>query len=329
MKSNQRKTTIELPCQPGTVVPVRDGYGKALLHLGEVNEQVMVLDADLAKSTRSDWFAQKYPDRFIDAGIAEQNMIGVAAGLSLMGKIPFATTYSVFVVGRAFDQVRNTVCYSNLNVKIVGSHSGLSVGPDGGSHQGIEDIALMNVLPNMSVLCPCDANEAFLMTLAAAEMKTPVYIRLAREATEVITGKDYVFTAGKANILRDGSDGLVISHSVIGSEVVRALDILDKKGASLTHINFGTIKPLDRETVSMISDTRKPVIIIEEHLEAGGLTSIIATNCSLARPKKLYSINIGDCFGESGSPQSLYDKYCFSAEKLADRISEIIAGGCQ
>ncbi len=324
MKHSDITTQSCLPYKKGTIVPVRDGYGKALLRLGRVDERVVVLDADLAKSTRSDWFAEEFPERFVDVGIAEQNMVGVASGLSLIGKVPFVTTYSVFVVGRAFDQVRNTVCYSNLNVKIVGSHSGLSVGPDGGSHQGIEDIALMNALPNMTIFCPCDANEAFLMTLTAAEMDTPVYIRLAREATKVVTEEDYHFEPGKANIFREGTDGTVISHSVICSEVVKALNDLDNRGIKLSHIHLGTIKPLDDAITEMISGSDRPVIIVEEHVEAGGLTSILAAACSLSKPKKLYSINLGDRFGESGSPHDLYEKYGFSAKKIAERITQIL-----
>lgn len=313
---------MKLPFKKGEIFPVRDGYGKALIHLGETDENVVVLDADLAKSTRSDWFAAQYPARFIESGIAEQNMVGVAAGLSLTGKVPFVTTYSVFVTGRAYDQIRNTVCFSNLNVKIVGSHSGLSVGPDGGSHQGIEDIALMNVLPNMTVFCPCDANEAYLMTLEAARMKTPVYIRLAREATEIITDDDYKFQTGKVNSLRSGDDGYLITHSVIAAEVAKAAEILSEKGFQFSHINFGTIKPLDTDFLKSISKTDKPVFIVEEHLLAGGLTAIVSTWFSMNCPRKIYSINIGDRFGESGSPDDLYRKYGFSSQMIAEQIEK-------
>lgn len=310
--------------QKGDTLPVRDGYGKALIELGHSNHDVVVLDADLATSTRSNWFADKFPQRFIDTGIAEQNMVGVAAGLSLAGKIPFVTTYGVFVTGRAFDQIRNTVCYSNLNVKIVGSHGGLSVGPDGGSHQAIEDIALMNTLPGIKIFCPADANEAYQMTLKAAEIKGPVYIRLAREATELITDENYHFIPGKASILSEGQDGFIVFHSVIGSEVVKAAELLRKKGLALSIINFSTIKPPDTDLLDMIADSGKKIFIIEEHLLNGSLASIIATHYSINRKylhqPELYSVSLNDCFGESGSPNELYNKYGFSSEKIAEYI---------
>jgi transketolase len=311
---------MKLPFVKGELFPVRDGYGKALLALGESNPKIVVLDADLAASTRSNWFADRYPERFIDVGIAEQNMTGVAAGLSLSGKIPFVTTYGAFVTGRAFDQIRNTVSYSNLNVKIVGSHGGLSVGPDGGSHQAIEDIALMNLLPNLKIFCPVDANEAWQMTLAAAEIEGPVYIRLAREATEIITGEDYQFEAGRAAMLSAGDDGIIIFHSVIGSEVSKAATLLAGQGLNLSLINFSTIKPLDTSMLDYIAASEKPLFVIEEHLTNGGLTSIIATYFSLRRPIKFHTISIADCFGESGSPEALYDKFGFSAKKIANYI---------
>ncbi len=315
---------MKLPYNKGDVVPVRDGYGKALLQLGINNSDVLVLDADLAKSTRSDWFAQNYPLRFFDVGIAEQNMVGVASGLSLTGHIPFITTYSVFVTGRAFDQIRNTVCFSNLNVKIVGSHSGLSVGPDGGSHQCLEDIALMNVLPNMTVLCPCDANEAYIMTLWAADFEGPVYIRLAREATEVIVTENYSSQPGRAVFFNKGKDGYVISHSVIGSNVSKAIEILEKEGLFLSHVNFSTIKPLDICFLESIAHENLPVFIIEEHFLSGSLTSIIATWSALNKPIKIHSLNLNDTFGESGSPNELYDKYGFTPEKIASYIENMI-----
>lgn len=315
---------MKVPFKKGEVLPVRDGYGRALIELGASNPQVVVLDADLATSTRSNWFAEKFPQRFIDTGIAEQNMVGVAAGLSLNRKIPFVTTYGVFVTGRAFDQIRNTVCYSNLNVKIVGSHGGLSVGPDGGSHQALEDIALMNSLPNMQIFCPVDANEAWQMTLQAAEIRGPVYIRLAREATEVITESDYVFQPGRVKSLLRGEDGYILFHSVIGSEIMKASELLAEQDLNLTVINCSTIKPLNRTVLDEIGATGKPIFIIEEHLLNGGLTSIVATHYALHKPTKLYTISIDDRFGESGSPGELHDRYGFSAEKIARCIHKTL-----
>lgn len=312
------------PYKKGEILPVRDGYGKALLDLAATHRNVIVLDADLAASTRSNWFAAEYPEKFINVGIAEQNMVCVAAGLSLTGKIPFVTTYAVFVTGRAFDQIRNTVCYSNLNVKIVGSHGGLSVGPDGGSHQAVEDIALMNVLPNMTVLCPVDANEAWQMTLKAAELETPVYIRLAREATEIVTDDKYKFQLGRAQSLKSGEDGFLLFHSVVGSEVLKAASILAKQGLDLEVINFSTIKPLDTTLLDRLSISEKPVFIVEEHQLNGGLSSIISTYFSHNSPRKIYSITMKDTFGESGLPSDLYDSYGFSAEKIVNYIENTL-----
>ena len=232
------------------ILPIRDGYGRALIEFGKTNPKVLVLDADLSTSTRTNWFAEKFPERFIDVGIAEQNMVDIAAGLSLEGKIPFVTTYGVFVCGRAFDQLRNTVCYSQLNVKIVGSHGGISVGPDGGSHQAIEDIALMRILPHMTVVVPCDHFQAYKATMKIAELKGPAFLRLAREATAAITDENSDFEIGKAQILIEGEDCCVFFAGTIGSEVMKAVELLHKKNIFPTIINMHTIKPIDKESVS-------------------------------------------------------------------------------
>lgn len=313
------------PFEMGKLYPVRDGYGKALVHLGKVNRNVYVLDADLATSTRSDWFAKCFPDRFIDVGIAEQNMINVAAGLSLMGKIPFATTYGVFVCGRAFDQIRNTICYSNLNVKIVGSHGGLSVGPDGGSHQAIEDIALMNVLPGMTVLCPVDANEAFQMTLFAAGYNGPVFIRLAREATEIVTEPTFKFTFKKAGSLKEGSDGYMVFHSTIGANVLEAAEILrEKYKLNMSVINFSTVKPFDEGFADIVAGSGKPVFVVEEHLKNGGLGSVFATYLANRNFGNLHIRAIEDVFGESGTPLELHEKYGFTSFQIAEWVAKTL-----
>ncbi|MCK9329268.1 MAG: transketolase C-terminal domain-containing protein [Candidatus Cloacimonetes bacterium] len=304
----------------GEVLPIRDGYGKALLHLGQTNPNVIVLDADLAKSTRSDWFANTYPKRFIDVGIAEQNMVGIAAGLALCGQIPFVTTYGVFIAGRAFDQLRNTVCFSNLNVKVIGSHGGISVGPDGGSHQAIEDIALMNVLPNMQVFSPVDAVEAYQITLYVASINSPVFIRLAREATEIVLNEDYLFHPGKMNYLHKGDDAYLISHGTIGVECLKSAQKLKQFGINVSAINCSSIKPFDNAELLNIAKTNKPIFIVEEHLQAGGLGSIISTFLAQHYPRKLYFLNLGDCFGESGNPDELLDKYNLSVNKITDFI---------
>jgi len=302
--------------------PIRDGYGEALIELGKTNPNVLVLDADLSTSTRTNWFAEKFPERFIDVGIAEQNMVDIAAGLSIEGKIPFVTTYGVFVCGRAFDQIRNTVCYSDLNVKIVGSHGGISVGPDGGSHQAIEDIALMRILPHMTVVVPCDHHQAYKATLAIAELKGPAYLRLAREATAAITDENSAFKIGKAQILTKGDDCAVFFAGTIGDEVMKAVEILKTKNIFSTIINMHTIKPIDKECIIKYAKKFGKIITIEEHLQAGGLGSAIAEVLAENYPAKIKMLAIYDRFGESGQPDVLLDAFGLSAEKISEQIIE-------
>ena len=238
--------------------PTRDGYGEALLELGARNPDILVLDADLAKSTRADWFWKAYPDRFFDMGIAEQDMLATAAGMALGGKIPFASTYGVFVAGRAWDQIRTSICYGNLNVKIGGAHGGVSVGPDGGTHQSLEEIALMRVLPNMTLIVPGDYIETRKATLAAAEIHGPVYIRFAREATPVFTEEDTDFVVGRANTLRDGSDATIIAAGPIVYEALLASATLEEKGYSVRVVNMHTIKPLDERGAGAAATRLRP-----------------------------------------------------------------------
>jgi len=304
--------------------PIRDGYGNALLELGKTNPNVLVLDADLSTSTRTNWFAEKFPDRFIDVGIAEQNMVNIAAGLSLEGKIPFVTTYGVFVCGRAFDQLRNTVCYSQLNVKIVGSHGGISVGPDGGSHQAIEDIALMRILPNMTVEVPCDHFQAYKATMKIAELKGPAFLRLAREATVAITDENTDFEIGKAQIIIEGDDCAVFFAGTIGAEVMKAVELLHKKRIFPTIINMHTIKPIDKECVIKYAKKFGEVMTVEEHLQAGGLGSAVAEVLAENYPAKMKMLAIYDRFGESGQPDVLLDAFGLSAEKISTQIEKFI-----
>ena len=253
------------------MVPTRDGYGYGLIELGARNPEVVVLDADLAKSTRSDWFQAKYPDRFFDIGISEQDMIGTAAGLALGGKIPFATTYGVFVAGRAWDQIRTTVCYSNLNVKIAGAHGGISAGGDGATHQALEDIALMRVLPNMQVIVPCDAIEAQKATIAAGTIQGPCFLRFAREATPVFTSEEDFFEIGKANVLKPGTDATIIAAGPLVYEALLAHDQLAAEGISLRVINMHTIKPLDEAAVLAAASETGAIVTVDEAQLIGGL----------------------------------------------------------
>jgi len=305
------------------LLPNRDGYGNGLLALGASNPDVVVLDADLAKSTRTDWFAAKFPERFFDIGIAEQDMVGTAAGLSLGGKIPFATTYSVFLAGRAWDQIRTTVCYSELNVKIAGMHGGISVGPDGATHQALEDIALMRVLPNMTVIVPCDAVEGEKATIAAAKHYGPCFLRFAREATPVFTTEEDSFEIGKAKILREGTDVSIIGCGPIVYEALLAHDELKEMGISARVINMHTVKPLDATALLHAAQSTGAIVTVEEHQNAGGLGSAVAEFLVQNCPVPLEMIGIRDTFGESGPPDELAVRYNLTAK---DIIRAVVKG---
>ena len=257
-------------------IPMRDGYGKALLKLIGNGKPVVALDADVAKSTRTVWVRDQYPEHFLDMGIAEQDMVGTASGLALGGIIPFASTYGVFLAGRAWDQMRTTVCYNNLNVKLAGAHAGISVGPDGATHQALEDVALMRVLPNMTVVVPCDAVETEKATLALAEREGPCYIRFGREAVPVITDEDSPFEIGKANVLRDGKDAVLFANGAMVYEGLEAAKQLAGEGIDLMVVNLHTVKPLDQEAVLAAARKTGRVITAEEHQAAGGMGSAVA-----------------------------------------------------
>ena len=307
------------------MLPTRDGYGYGLLELGATNPDVLVLDADLAKSTRSDWFAAKYPDRFFDIGIAEQDMIGTAAGLSLGGKIPFATTYGVFVAGRAWDQIRTTVCYSDLNVKIAGAHGGISAGGDGATHQALEDIALMRVLPNMRVLVPCDATEAKKATIAAGTIQGPCFLRFAREATPVFTEESDFFEIGKANVLKSGTDATIIAAGPIVYEALLAHEQLAAEGISLRVINMHTVKPLDEEAVLSAARETGAIVTAEEAQIFGGLGSAVAEVLARNYPAPVEMVGIADTFLECGTPDELALKYGLTAKDLVAAVKKVIA----
>jgi len=307
------------------MVPNRDGYGQGLLALGAENPDVVVLDADLAKSTRSDWFAEAFPERFFDIGIAEQDMIGTAAGLALGGKIPFATTYGVFVAGRAWDQIRTTVCYSDLNVKVAGAHGGISVGPDGATHQALEDVALMRVLPRMTVIVPCDVIEAKKATIAAAGIKGPCYLRFAREATPVFTAEEDEFVVGKASLLKEGSDVTIIACGPIVYEALLAQAELLKEGIAARVLNMHTVKPLDEAAVLAAAQETGAIVTAEEHQVAGGLGSAVAEVLAKNKPVPMEMVGIQDTFGESGTPDELAEKYQLTAADIAAAVKKAVA----
>ena len=307
------------------MLPTRDGYGYGLLELGAANPDVLVLDADLAKSTRSDWFAAKYPERFFDIGISEQDMIGTAAGLALGGKIPFATTYGVFVAGRAWDQIRTTVCYSELNVKIAGAHGGISAGGDGATHQALEDIALMRVLPNMKVLVPCDAIEAKKATVAAGTVLGPCFLRFAREATPVFTAEDDFFEIGIANVLKPGTDATIIAAGPIVYEALLAHEQLAAEGISLRVINMHTIKPLDEAAILAAAQETGAIVTAEEAQVYGGLGGAVAEVLARKCPTPVEMVGIEDSFLECGTPEELAVKYGLTAKDLIRAVKKVMA----
>jgi transketolase len=304
--------------------PTRFGYGEGLVKLGEINPNVVVFDADLAKSTTTIWFAEKFPTRFFDAGIAEQNMLGMAAGMSLMGKIPFVTTYGVFVSGRAWDQIRTTVCYSNLNVKIGGAHGGVSVGPDGATHQALEEITIMRVLPNMTVLSPCDANEAYKATLAAAEMRGPVYLRFGREKVPLLTKPEDPFEIGKAVVYRRGADVGLLATGHMVYHALLAAEALEKEGVSAYVLNVHTIKPIDEEAILDVAAKCKCLVTCEEHQVTGGFGGAVAEVLAKRRPVPMRFIGVQDRFGESGKPDELFEVFGLSAAHIAAAAKDVM-----
>ncbi len=306
------------------MVPSRDGYGHALLELAESRNDILVMDADVAKSTRTNWVGDKFPDKFIDMGISEQDMVGTAAGLSLAGIIPFATTYCVFLTGRAFDQIRTTVCYGDLNVKLAGAHAGISVGPDGATHQSLEDVALMRTLPNMTVVVPCDAEETRKATLAITEKKGPCFIRFGREAVPVVTDKNTPFELGKARLVRDGSDAVVFANGPMVYQATVAAEQLAKRGISLMVVDLHTVKPLDTEFVIAAARKTGAVVTAEEHQKAGGMGSAVCECLAESAPVPVVMVAIDDSFGESGEPDQLMNKYGLNADTILRSVEKAI-----
>jgi transketolase len=305
-------------------IPTRNGYGDGLVELGQNNPDVVVLSADLAESTRAKAFGDKYPERFFEVGVAEQNMMGVAAGLALAGKVPFISSYATFSPGRSWDQLRVSVCYSNANVKIAGSHAGLSVGPDGATHQALEDIAITRVLPNLAVVVPADYEEARKCTLAAASWLGPVYFRLGRSDTPAFTTRETPFTIGKALVLREGSDVSIVACGPLVYEALCAAEELAKKGIDAEVINCHTIKPLDRDTIITSAKKTGAVVTIEEHQAIGGLGSAVAEVLSQELPTPLHILGMNDTFGESGKPQELLAKHGLDTSGITQAVQKFI-----
>lgn len=305
-------------------VPTRNGYGEGLVEAGKADKNVVVLCCDLTESTRSHWFKDKYPQRFLEIGVAEQNMAGVAAGLALNGLIPFCSSYAVFNPGRNWDQVRVSVCYNQANVKICGAHAGISVGPDGATHQALEDIAITRALPNMTVLAPCDKVEAVKVTAAAAKIKGPVYMRFARSKTPVFTTGKTNFKIGQAEIFKQGEDVTIIGCGPLVYEALKAAEELRKKKISAEVINCHTIKPIDQKTIIKSAKKTGKVVTIEEHQIHGGLGSAVAEVLVQNYPVPMRIIGMPDSFGESGEPQELLDKYGMNSGMVVKKVLELI-----
>lgn len=296
------------------MVPTRNGYGEGLKEAGEKDDRVVALCCDLTESTRTHQFAEAFPERFIQVGIAEQNLISVGAGMAAMGKIPFTASYAMFSPGRSWEQVRTTVCYNESNVKIVGAHAGISVGPDGATHQAIEDVAIMRILPNMIVICPCDVHEAKKATMAIAQMEGPAYIRLGREKTPVVTTVGTEFVIGKAQrfFSRDEAHERKVGIVVTGSlayNAIKAAQALNEKGIGASVLHMATVKPLDITALEQFAAEHGALVTVEEHQIAGGLGSAVAEHLSSVAPVKIERIGVHDSFGQSGTPDELYAHY--------------------
>ena len=304
-------------------IATRQAYGEALIELVEKNDKVVVLDADLANATQTCKVAKAHPEKFYNCGIAEANMVDIAAGMSTMGLIPYCSSFAMFAAGRAYEQIRNSIAYPHFNVKICATHAGVSVGEDGGSHQSIEDIGLMRMIPGMTVIVPADGNEARKATFALAQMEGPAYLRTARLASPVFE-QDYPFEIGKANVLREGKDAAVFACGLMVSETLEAAELLAAEGIHISVINVHTIKPIDAACVTKYAQKCGNVVTVEEHSVIGGLGDAVAdvlmgkVNC------KFRKIGINDCFGQSGKAKDVLREYGLTADQIAAKIKETL-----
>lgn len=305
-------------------VATRDGFGDGLVEIGGKNENIVVLTGDLAESTRVHTFAEKFPDRFIEVGIAEQNMVSIAAGLALTGKIPFVSTYAVFVPGRAWDQIRIDIGYQQTNVKLAGAHAGISVGPDGATHQAMEDIATMRCLPNMTVLVPCDYHEAKKVTIAAAEHQGGLYFRFARHKSAIITTEITPFAIGKAQVFRDGTDVAILGAGPIVYDALVAAQRLAEKGIEARVINSPSIKPLDEETILLAAMECGAIVTCEEHQRMGGFGSAVAEFLATKNPTPQEFVAMPDRFGESGTTEELLHAFGLDADGIVDAVGRVL-----
>lgn len=310
----------------GNKIATREAYGKALVKLSNINENVVVLDADLSKSTKTADFKAVAPERFINMGIAEANMMGVAAGLSTCGKVPYVSTFAMFAAGRAFEQIRNSICYPNLNVKVCATHAGLTVGEDGATHQSVEDISLMRSIPNMTVINPADAVETEAAILAIANYEGPCYVRLGRLAVNVINDeKNYKFEIGKGVTLEDGNDVTIVATGMMVDLALQAKKDLSKEGISARVINIHTIKPIDKELLIKAAKETGAIVTAEEHSVIGGLGSAVSEVVTEEFPVPVLKVGIKDTFGESGKPVELLEKYGLTTQAIVEHSKKAIS----
>ena len=300
----------------------RQSYGEAIAELGKENENVVVLDADLAGATKTNMFAKEFPDRFFDMGIAEQDMVATAAGFATCGKIPFASTFAVFATGRAYDQIRNSICYPNLNVKICATHCGITVGEDGATHQMLEDMNLMRGLPNMTVISPADDIEAKWAVKEAAKINGPVYIRFGRASTPIIHENEEKLELGKAIQFGDGTDATVFATGIMVAEALKAKEELEKEGINIRVVDFHTIKPIDSEMIIKCAKETRKLISVEEHSIIGGLGSAVAEVLVENCPAKLTRMGINDCFGKSGSAGELLKYFGLTSKEIIENVKK-------
>ena len=303
---------------------IRNAYGNALVELGRENEKIVVLDADLSRSTMTHLFAKEFPDRFFDCGVAEQNMMGVAAGLSACGKTVFASTFAVFATARCYDQVRVSIAQSHQNVKIVATHGGITVGEDGCSHHAIEDLALMCALPGLTVIVPADAIEAAQVIRAAAATHGPFYIRLARPKMPIVCGDHYNFAMGKAVTMRGGGDATVIAIGIMVDRALQAADTLAREGIELRVINMSTIKPLDKKTIVKAAEETGAILTAEEHLQHGGLGSRVALVVAKQHPVPMSFMTIKDVYSSSGKGGELLEKHGLTATGIVEEVRSLV-----
>lgn len=303
-------------------IATRESFGKALVELGKENKDVIVLTADLAGATKTSLFEKEFPDRFINVGIAEQNLIGISAGLATTGKIPFASTFAMFAAGRAYDQIRNSVAYPKLNVKICGTHAGVTVGEDGATHQMLEDLSLMRSIPNMTVLCPSDDTQTKWAIKEMAKFDGPVYIRLARVATPVIYDENQKFEIGKMVQIGDGTDATIFATGVEVAEALKAKEELEKENINIRVVDVHTIKPIDREMIVKCAKETEKIITIEDHSIIGGLGTAICEVLSEEYPTKVIRMGMNDKFGKSGKAEQLLKYFKLDSQAIIEKVKE-------